>query len=93
MLFRSIEVKGYLDEKSKEKIKQFKYDLEVYTGLRILEYVRYVKETYKVSKLTELYEDRVKEIKVDKNKLLKDIKQEISNKDCSEIKFLMKITK
>lgn len=71
-----IEVKGYLDEKSKEKIKQFKYDLEVYTGLRILQYVKYVKQKYNVNKLTELYEDREKLTKIDKKKILIEQRKE-----------------
>lgn len=72
-----IEIKGFYDEKSKAKIKQFPLNIKLITGDEILSYIKYVKDKYDVKKLTDLYEDKIIQIKIDKNKKLIEQRKEI----------------
>jgi len=53
-----LEIKGYMNGKDEEKIKQFKFPLKVLSTNEILPYINYVKETYKIDKLYHLYNDK-----------------------------------
>lgn len=72
-----IEIKGYMNGKDEEKIKQFKFPLKVLSTNEILPYIKYVKETYKVDKLYHLYNDTHHlELEEEKKRIKKEKRKE-----------------
>lgn len=72
-----LEIKGYMNGKDGEKIKQFKHPLKILSTNEILPYIKYVKETYKVDELYHLYNDKHHlELEEEKKKIKNENKKE-----------------